>query len=145
MTDTANDYAELSREAIEDMRSKWRENPAMPAHQRLTFDYICDRALVALSASPSPPALDGAGRDGITDEMVRAGAFAAWASTTPFAGLTEAAFRAKIDQHVRTVDLGQGATLEQDMLLDWELNADTFCILARATLKAAIRSLKETP
>jgi hypothetical protein len=38
----------FGREAIEDMRSKWRENPAMPAYQRLTFDYICDLALAAI-------------------------------------------------------------------------------------------------
>jgi plasmid stabilization system protein ParE len=93
-----------------------------------------------LYASLEPRASD---REAVTDEMVRAGAFAAWASTTPFAGLTEAAFRAKSDQHVRSADLGGGTTLEQDMLLDWELNTDTFCVLARATLEAAIRKLSE--
>jgi hypothetical protein len=97
-------------------------------------------AIRNILATLEPRASD---REAVTDEMVRAGAFAAWASTTPFAGLTEAAFRAKSDQHVRSADLGGGTTLEQDMLLDWELNTDTFCVLARATLEAAIRKLSE--
>lgn len=74
----------------------------------------------------------------VPDEAVEAGAFAAWASTTPFHSLTEVEFRAKADEHVSVRDLGGGTTLEHDMLLDWELNKPTYSVLSRAALEAAL-------
>lgn len=52
----------ITAEAIEDMRSQWRNNPAMPAYQRLLFDEICNMANA--SRSPAQP-------EGVTDAWQR--------------------------------------------------------------------------
>jgi hypothetical protein len=44
---------EVQIAGIEDMRRQWRDNPAMPAYQRMLFGDICDLALTALRPSPS--------------------------------------------------------------------------------------------
>ncbi len=45
-------HRNITTDTIEELRSKWRQNPAMPAYQRLVFDGICDLALLSLN----PPA-----------------------------------------------------------------------------------------
>jgi hypothetical protein len=45
-------HRNITTDTIEELRSKWRQNPAMPAYQRLVFDGICDLALLSLT----PPA-----------------------------------------------------------------------------------------
>lgn len=65
-------------------------------------------------------------------------AFAMWSATTPFGGMSEADFRSRErSEQFRVRELGNdGSTLEHDMLLDWEMNADTFVVLARAAFDA---------